>query len=218
MRILLVEDDPVLGDGLKVGLSQAGFMVDWLQDGMSADAALELEDFSLAILDLGLPRMSGLEVLRRLRQRGQDIPVLILTAQDSIEDRVAGLDGGADDYLVKPFDLDELAARVRALLRRAGGRSTPVIRVGDVQLNPVEHSVQVEGKPVNLSAREFAILQVLMENVGRVMSREQLETAMYGWDGSLESNAVEVHIHHLRRKLGGERILTLRGVGYTFPK
>lgn len=218
MRLLLVEDDPVLGDGLKTGLSQAGFTVDWAQDGAAADAALDCEQFALAILDLGLPRLEGLEVLRRLRRRGQTLPVLILTARDSTGEKVAGLDAGADDYLIKPIDLDELAARIRALLRRAGGRATPVLEVGPLRLDPASHQVELEGQPVNLSTREFSILQLLVENAGRVISRSQLEAALYGWGDSLESNAVEVHIHHLRKKLGSDSIRTLRGVGYTFPR
>ncbi len=218
MRLLLVEDDPVLGDGLKTGLSQAGFTVDWAQDGAAADAALDCEQFALAILDLGLPRLEGLEVLRRLRRRGQTLPVLILTARDSTGEKVAGLDAGADDYLIKPIDLDELAARIRALLRRAGGRAAPVLEVGPLRLDPASHQVELEGLPVNLSTREFSILQLLVENAGRVISRSQLEAALYGWGDSLESNAVEVHIHHLRKKLGSDSIRTLRGVGYTFPR
>ncbi len=218
MRLLLVEDDPVLGDGLKTGLSQAGFTVDWAQDGAAADAALDCEQFALAILDLGLPRLEGLEVLRRLRRRGQTLPVLILTARDSTGEKVAGLDAGADDYLIKPIDLDELAARIRALLRRAGGRAAPVLEVGTLRLDPASHQVELEGQPVNLSTREFSILQLLVENAGRVISRSQLEAALYGWGDSLESNAVEVHIHHLRKKLGSDSIRTLRGVGYTFPR
>lgn len=218
MRLLLVEDDCDLGDGLQTGLAQAGFTVDWVRDGASADAALAGNDFSLLILDLGLPAMEGLEVLRRLRGRGQSLPVLILTARDSTGEKVAGLDAGADDYLIKPIDLDELAARIRALLRRSGGRATPVLQVGDIRLDPAAHTVELEGRPINLSAREFSILQLLLENAGRVISRSQLESSLYGWGDALESNAVEVHIHHLRRKLGAERIRTLRGVGYTFPK
>lgn len=218
MRLLLVEDDPVLGDGLKTGLSQAGFTVDWAQDGAAADAALDCEQFALAILDLGLPRLEGLEVLRRLRRRGQTLPVLILTARDSTGEKVAGLDAGADDYLIKPIDLDELAARIRALLRRAGGRAAPILEVGPLRLDPASHQVEQEGRPVNLSTREFSILQLLVENAGRVISRSQLEAALYGWGDSLESNAVEVHIHHLRKKLGSDSIRTLRGVGYTFPR
>jgi DNA-binding response OmpR family regulator len=217
MRILLAEDDPVLGDGLRTGLAQAGFTVDWVRDGAAAEHALVCEEFALLVLDLGLPGMDGLTVLRRLRQRGASLPVLILTARDATEVKVAGLDAGADDYLVKPIDLDELAARVRALLRRAGGRAVPLLEVGDIRLDPAAHTVEVAGRPVNLSGREFSILQLLLENAGRVIRRSQLEASLYGWGEGLESNALEVHIHHLRRKLGGERIRTLRGVGYLFP-
>lgn len=217
MRILLAEDDPVLGDGLRTGLAQAGFTVDWVRDGTAAEHALVCEAFALLILDLGLPGRDGLTVLRRLRQRGASLPVLILTARDATEVKVAGLDAGADDYLVKPIDLDELAARVRALLRRAGGRAEPLLEVGDIRLDPAARTVDIAGRPVNLSGREFSILQLLLENAGRVIRRSQLEASLYGWGEGLESNALEVHIHHLRRKLGNERIRTLRGVGYLFP-
>jgi DNA-binding response OmpR family regulator len=218
MRILLVEDDPQLGDGLTVGLRQAGFAVDWVKDGLAADHALATEPFDLLVLDLGLPRLSGMELLKRVRSRNQDLPVLILTARDATADKIAGLDGGADDYLVKPVDLDELAARVRALSRRAAGRTQPVLRHGALEVDPASHQVSLDGTPVELSAREFALLQALLENAGRVMSRAQLESGLYGWRDEPESNALEVHIHHLRRKLGGELIKTLRGVGYTIPK
>lgn len=218
MRILLVEDDPLLGDGLAAGLRQSGFAVDWLKDGESASAALQAERFDLAVLDLGLPRLSGMEVLKRLRGRGSDMPVLILTARDATPDKIAGLDGGADDYLVKPVDLDELAARVRALLRRAAGRAEPALRHGNVMLDPAGHRVEVDGKPVELSAREFAVLHALLVNAGRVMTRAQLEQSIYGWSEEPDSNAIEVHIHHLRRKFGADFIKTLRGVGYTIPK
>lgn len=218
MRILLVEDDPQLGDGLTVGLRQAGFAVDWVKDGVAADHALKSEPFDLAVLDLGLPRLGGMEVLQRLRARGQDLPVLILTARDATPDKIAGLDAGADDYLVKPVDLDELAARIRALARRAGGRAAPEIHHGDLTLDPAGRRVSVAGNPVDLSAREFAVLQTLLENAGRVMTRAQLESAIYGWRDEPDSNALEVHIHHLRRKLGADFIKTLRGVGYLVEK
>ena len=170
------------------------------------------------VLDLGLPRLSGMELLRRLRRQGKSIPVLILTARDAIQDKVVGLDSGADDYLVKPVDLDELAARIRALIRRAGGRAAPVLEHGALRLDPAARSVTLDGVPVELSAREFALLQLLLENCGRVLTRTQLEQALYGWGEGVESNAVEVHIHHLRRKLGAELIKTLRGVGYVVEK
>jgi two-component system OmpR family response regulator/two-component system response regulator QseB len=218
MRVLLVEDDPQLGDGLTVGLRQAGFAVDWVRDGQAADHALHAEQFDLVVLDLGLPRLSGMEVLNRLRGRGQEVPVLILTARDATGDKVAGLDAGADDYLVKPIDLDELAARIRALTRRAAGRAAPVLLHGDIALDPAARSVTLAGKPVELPTREFAILQMLLENAGRVLTRSQLEQSVYGWREEPDSNALEVHIHHLRKKFGADLIRTLRGVGYTIPK
>jgi len=218
MRVLLVEDDPQLGDGLTVGLRQAGFAVDWVKDGAAADHVLATEAFDLLVLDLGLPRLSGMDLLVRLRARQQDLPVLILTARDATADKIAGLDGGADDYLVKPVDLDELAARIRALSRRAAGRAQPVLRHGGLELDPASHRVTLDGAPVELSAREFALLQALLENAGRVMSRAQLEGSLYGWRDEPESNVLEVHIHHLRRKLGSSLIKTLRGVGYTIAR
>lgn len=218
MRILLVEDDPLLGDGLAVGLRQSGFAVDWLKDGASAERALKSEPFDLLVLDLGLPQLSGMDVLRRLRARGQALPVLILTARDATGNKVEGLDAGADDYLVKPVDLDELAARVRALARRAAGRAAPEIRHGDIVLDPAAHRVSRAGEAVELSTREFALLVALLENAGRVMTRAQLETTLYGWGEEPDSNALEVHIHHLRRKLGTDLIRTLRGVGYLVEK
>ncbi|HJW25333.1 MAG TPA: response regulator [Rhodocyclaceae bacterium] len=218
MRLLLVEDDPCLGDGLTVGLRQAGFAVDWVKDGAAAESALHSEPFDLLVLDLGLPRLSGMEVLKRLRARGQALPVLILTARDAVADKIAGLDGGADDYLVKPIDLDELAARIRALARRAAGRASPVLRHGPLVLDPAARAATLDGRPLELSAREFALLQNFLENAGRVLTRSQLESSLYGWRDEPESNALEVHIHHLRRKLGADFIRTLRGVGYTVPK
>ncbi len=222
MRILLVEDDPLLGDGLTAGLRQAGFAMDWVKDGIAADHALKNETFDLVVLDLGLPRLSGMEVLRRLRERpgdaGGHTPVLVLTARDATGDKVAGLDAGADDYLVKPVDLDELAARVRALTRRAAGRTLPQVHHGELMLDPIARQITQHGEAVELSAREFDLLQTLLENVGRVMTRTQLEGALYGWRDEPDSNALEVHIHHLRRKLGNELIKTLRGIGYTISK
>jgi two-component system response regulator QseB len=218
MRILLVEDDPLLGDGLAAGLRQSGFAVDWLKDGESADVALKTEPFDLLVLDLGLPRLSGMEVLKKLRGRGNAMPVLILTARDTTVDKVAGLDSGADDYLVKPIDLDELAARARALTRRSAGRAVPLIEHGSLSVDPAAHKVMVDGAAVDLSTREFAILEALLDNAGRVLTRAQLETHVYGWTAEPDSNAVEVHIHHLRRKLGGNLIKTLRGVGYMIDK
>lgn len=219
MRLLIVEDDPLLGDGIQAGLRQAGFAADWVRDGIAAQAALAADDaFAAVVLDLGLPRLSGLELLRRLRGGGNRVPVLILTARDAVADRVAGLDAGGDDYLVKPFDLDELAARLRALVRRAHGQAAAVLRVGELELDSAAHTARFEGRPVELSAREYAVLQALTFNAGRVLSREQLEQALYGWGEEVESNAIEVHIHHLRRKLRPELIRTVRGVGYTLPR
>ena len=218
MRILLVEDDPQLGDGLTVGLRQAGFAVDWLRDGRSADQALQSETFDLIVLDLGLPGLGGMTVLQRARQRGQNLPILILTARDATGSKIEGLDAGADDYLVKPIDIDELSARVRALLRRSAGRAAPLLLHGELTLDPAARQVTRAGKPVELSAREYALLQMLLESAGRVLTRSQLEQSLYGWNDEPDSNALEVHIHHLRKKLGSELIRTLRGVGYTIPK
>jgi DNA-binding response OmpR family regulator len=214
MRILLVEDDELLGDGLAAGLRHCGYNVDWLRDGESARAALATEDYAALVLDLGLPRLDGMAVLRLLRAEGNAIPVLILTARDTTWDKVGGLDSGADDYLVKPVDLDELAARLRALTRRGSGTRAPLLKFRDVELDPAARRVRVLGQPVEVSAREFVILERLMRNVGKVISRAQLESALYGWGEGAESNVVEVHIHHLRRKLGADLIRTVRGVGY----
>ncbi|MFA7269132.1 MAG: response regulator [Sterolibacterium sp.] len=218
MRVLLVEDDPQLGDGLAAGMRHSGFAVDWLKDGASADAALKTESFDLVVLDLGLPRLSGMELLRRLRTRKETLPVLILTARDAVADKIDGLDAGADDYLVKPIDIDELAARLRALARRSGGRAVPNLIHGALELDLARHQVLSAGQPVELGTREFAILHALLENAGHVMTRTQLESSIYGWSEEPDSNALEVHIHHLRRKLGADLIKTLRGVGYLIEK
>jgi two-component system OmpR family response regulator/two-component system response regulator QseB len=218
MRILLVEDDPLLGDGLTVGLRQAGFAVDWVRDGQAADNALQTEIFDFVVLDLGLPRLSGMDVLTRARNRDQSMPILILTARDATGDKVSGLDAGADDYLVKPIDLDELTARIRALSRRSAGRAAPLLVHGNLTLDPAAHEVRLDGLAVELSSREFSLLQMLLESAGRVLTRSQLEQSMYGWRDEPDSNALEVHIHHLRKKLGSELIRTLRGVGYTIGK
>ncbi len=218
MRILVVEDDNLLGDGIRAGLMQAGFTVDWVKDGRTAELALQAEPFALMVLDLGLPQLSGLDLLKGLRSRDNSLPVLILTARDTVADRVKGLDAGADDYLIKPFDLAELAARIRVLLRRSSGRATPAIHHGALVLDPVVRSVTHNGSPVELSPREFAILHELLENAGRVLSRERLEQSLYGWNEEVESNAVEVHVHHLRKKLGPDLIHTVRGVGYMIPR
>lgn len=214
MRILLAEDDQLLGDGIRAGLGLEGDTVDWVNDGLAADQALATDEFDLLVLDLGLPRKDGLEVLRGLRRRGDLTPVLILTARDKVADRVAGLDAGADDYLTKPFDLDELLARVRALTRRRTGRAAPLLQHGELQLDPATHLVLLGGAPVELAPREYALLRLLLEQRGKVLSRTRLVEALYGWDGDLESNAIEVHIHHLRRKLGNSLIRTVRGIGY----
>ena len=217
MRILLVEDDPMIGEAVRDGLKLEGYTVDWVRDGKAAETALATEEFALALLDLGLPRKDGLDVLKALRARRQSIPVLVITARDTVKDRIAGLDSGADDYLVKPFDLDELAARVRALVRRSSGRPEPVVERGPVAINPATREVTVNGTPVSLSAREYALLNALTERPGIVLSRSQLEDRLYGWGEEVGSNAVEVHIHNLRRKLGEDVIRTVRGVGYTIP-
>ncbi len=217
MRLLLVEDDAMIGRGVQQGLRQDGYAVDWVRDGASAELALADGKYELLMLDLGLPRKDGLALLVGLRKRGDRIPVLIVTARDAVADRVRGLDAGADDYLVKPFDLDELSARVRALMRRHAGRAEPVIRHGRLALNPATHEVRLDDAPVALSAREFALLQALLEKPGAPLSRAQIEERVYGWGEEVESNAIEVHIHALRRKLGADTIRNVRGVGYMVP-
>ena len=214
MRILLAEDDPLLGDGLRAGLRQLGFQVDWVRDGEAAQRELAAEPYAAAVLDLGLPRKDGLDVLAALRQAGSTVPVLVLTARDAVPDRIRGLDAGADDYVVKPVDLEELAARLRALVRRAHGQPQEYLTAQDVRLDPASRSVLQAGAPVALSSREFDLLHVLMLNAGRVLSREQLEQHLYSWGREVDSNAVEVHVHHLRRKLGADLVQTVRGVGY----
>lgn len=218
MRLLLVEDDELLGDGVKTGLSQDGYTVDWLKDGESAEAALKTETFDLIVLDLGLPKLSGLHLLQHIRHQGIATPVLILTARETIEDRVKGLDSGADDYLTKPFDLDELSARIRALIRRSSGRADVTIQYRNIILDPASHSVTVDGNPIKFPRREFALLQKLLESTGHVLSREQLMQSMYGWDEDVDSNALEVHIHNLRKKLNADYIRTIRGIGYMIEK
>ena len=218
MRILLVEDDEALGEGIRVALKPEGYTVDWARDGASALHALTHEDFGLAVLDLGLPRMDGLEVLQRLRAGANGIPVLVLTARDSTADRIAGLDAGADDYLVKPFDVDELKARIRALLRRSFSRAQPVLEYREVSLDPVAQQVSYRGQPVALQRKEFLLLHELLAQPGRVLTRDRLQQVLYGWDEEAESNALEVHIHHLRKKLFPELIRTVRGVGYLVDK
>jgi two-component system OmpR family response regulator/two-component system response regulator QseB len=218
MRILLAEDDPLLGDGLRAGLRQLGFQVDWVRDGLAAERELGTGDYAAAVLDLGLPLKDGLAVLQALRQRQISTPILVLTARDAVPDRIRGLDLGADDYVVKPVDLHELGARLRSLVRRAHGQAQEALRWGAVLLEPAARQVSLHGTAVTLSTRDFDLLQVLMLNAGRVLSREQLEQQLYSWGHEVESNAIEVHIHHLRRKLQPELIQTLRGVGYTVPR
>ena len=218
MRVLVVEDDRMIAKGLHTALRQDGYAVDGVRDGRSASEALRGSKFDLVLLDLGLPERDGLEVLRDLRRRGDATPVIIVTARDDIETRIEGLDAGADDYIVKPFDLDEVAARMRSVLRRAAGRGDPCIRHRGITLNPVSHSVERDGEPVMLSAHEFAVLEALLQRPGAVLSRAQLEDRLYGWGDSVESNAIEVYVHGLRRKLGSDAIRTLRGVGYFVPK
>ena len=214
MRLLLVEDDPMIGDAIRVGLKREGFTVDWVRRAEAGGEALRTEPYELALLDLGLPGGDGLTLLKAIRGKGMSLPVLIITARDAVADRVAGLDAGGDDYLVKPFDLDELAARIRALLRRKSGRPAPQLEHLGVVLDPAAHRVTSEGVEVALSPREFALLQLLLERPGAILSRAQIEERLYGWGEEIESNAVEVHIHGLRRKLGAQLILTVRGVGY----
>lgn len=218
MRILLVEDDLMVGEAARKGLRQDGFAVDWVQDGAAATLALRQEDYALVLLDLGLPQKNGLAVLQELRAAGNKVPVLIATARDAVADRVAGLDAGADDYLIKPYDLEELSARMRALLRRQAGRVDSLIQVRDVSLNPATREVLLQGRPVVLSAREFTLLQAFLDRPGVVLSRAQLEEKLYGWDDSVDSNAIEVHIHALRKKLGSDFIKNVRGIGYLVPK
>jgi DNA-binding response OmpR family regulator len=218
MRVLLVEDDPMIGQGLQTAVRQGGFAVDWMRDGEAADAALAAAKFDLLLLDLGLPKRDGLELLRQLRRRGDHTPAIILTARDDIRNRIAGLDSGADDYIVKPFDLDEVMARMRSVLRRAAGRGDPCIQHGDLRLDPVTRTVERGGVPVSLSAHEYSVLEALLQRPGAVLSRTQLEDRLYGWDEPIASNAVEVYVHGLRRKLGSDAIRTLRGVGYFVPK
>ena len=218
MRLLLVEDDTMIGESVRLGLRQDGFVIDWVQDGKAAELALSNETYALLLLDFGLPKKGGLEVLKNLRSQRNPIPVLVLTARDAVADRVQGLDAGADDYLVKPFDLDELAARIRALLRRQSGRIETELRCGDLTINPATHQVFLSAKEIALSGKEFAILHALIDRPGAVLSRAQLEQHLYGWDEEIESNAVEVHIHNLRKKLGSELIRNVRGVGYLVEK
>jgi two-component system response regulator QseB len=218
MRLLLAEDDTMIGESVRRGLRQDGFAVDWVQDGRAAEVALADNVHDLVLLDLGLPRKEGLDVLRGMRRRGDARPVLIVTARDAVADRVAGLDAGADDYVLKPFELTELAARIRALLRRRSGRAAPIVAFGDIALDPATHEVRVRGVPIALSAREFALLEALLARPGAVLSRAQLEEKLYGWNEEVGSNAVEVHLHALRRKLPPDTIRNVRGVGWTIAR
>lgn len=214
MRLLLAEDDALLGDGLRAGLRQQGFQVDWVRDGEAAERELRAEPYAAAVLDLGLPRKDGMEVLAAIRRAGLDLPVLVLTARDTVPDRVRGLDTGADDYVIKPVDLHELAARLRALIRRAHGQTQELLVAQDIALDPASRSVRRNGEVVALSTREFDLLHTFLLNADHVLSREQLEQHLYSWGQEVDSNAVEVHIHNLRKKLGNTLIQTVRGVGY----
>ncbi|MDW9231799.1 response regulator [Burkholderia sp. Bmkn7] len=214
MRVLLVEDDPLIGSGLEQGLKQEGFAVDWVKDGDAASLALRATGYGLLLLDLGLPNRDGLSVLAALRRRDENLPAIIITARDGVPDRIAGLDSGADDYLVKPFELDELLARIRAVNRRHAGRAQTTLAIGSLRLDPVKHLVWLGDDEVTLSPKEFVLLHELMRDPGAVISREQFEERLYSWGEEIESNAVQVHIHNLRKKLGHDMIRTVRGVGY----
>jgi DNA-binding response OmpR family regulator len=218
MRVLLVEDDAILGDGIKSGLSQAGFGVDWAKTCDEGRLAVTTNQYEALVLDLGLPDESGLNLLRELRSSNNPIPVLILTARDTLQDKLAGFSRGADDYLVKPFELDELIARLRAMLRRFHGRPGSKIRYGNIEIDPEGRTISQNGLSIDLPQREFTLLEDLIENQGRVLSRAQLEQSLYGWNADVESNAIEVHVHHLRKKLGSGLIKTVRGVGYMIEK
>lgn len=208
----------MIAQGVQTALRQSGFAVDWMRDGRSADSALQSSTFDVVLLDLGLPQRDGIDVLRDLRKRGDATPVIILTARDDISHRIAGLDAGADDYVVKPFDIDEVTARMRSVLRRAAGRGDSTIVHGDLRLDTASRTVQRGGSPIALSGHEYAVLEALLQRPGAVLSRAQLEDRLYGWDEQIGSNAIEVYVHGLRRKLGSEVIRTLRGVGYFVPK
>ncbi|TFW28156.1 response regulator transcription factor [Massilia arenosa] len=218
MRILLAEDDALLGDGLRAGLRQRGYQVDWVRSGDAAESELRAQPYAAAVLDLGLPHKDGMEVLAAVRRAGVTVPVLVLTARDAIPDRIRGLDAGADEYVVKPVDLDELAARLRALVRRAHGQVQETLRFQDLELDPAARQLRQAGAPVTLSAREFDLLHTFLLNAGRVLTRDQLEQHLYSWGQEVDSNAVEVHVHNLRRKLGAGLIRTVRGIGYMLPR
>jgi two-component system response regulator QseB len=214
MRILLIEDDAMIGRAMRHGLVDAGFTVDWVTDGRAAELALANDVYDLAVLDLGLPVKDGMAILATLRGQGNSLPVLVASARDTVRDRIAGLEAGADDYVLKPFDLDELVARVRALLRRKAGSGLPLLKAGSLVLDPVRKVVTRDEETIDLSAKEFALLETLMQRPGAVLSRAQLEESVYGWGEEIGSNAIEVHLHHLRKKLGAATIKNVRGVGY----
>ncbi len=218
MRLLLVEDDTMIGESVLQVLRAEHYAVDWVRDGSVADDALRSERYDLVLLDLGLPKRDGLDVLRRLRDRHDAVPVLVATARDAVGDRIAGLDAGADDYVVKPYDIDELLARIRALLRRSAGRGEPVFEHKGVKLNPATREASLHGQPVSLSAREWAVLEPLLARPGMVLSRAQLEEKLFSWKDDVSSNAVEVYIHGVRKKLGADFIQTVRGLGYLVPR
>ncbi len=218
MRILLVEDDIMIGESVLDCLRAEHYAVDWVKNGAAADSALRTDTYDLVLLDLGLPQRDGLTILRDLRTRKDRTPVLIATARDAISDRIAGLDAGADDYVVKPYDVDELLARIRALIRRSAGRAEPVFEHGGISIDPQTHSATVDGIPVPLTAREWAVLEPLIARPGMIFSRAQLEEKLYSWKDGISSNAVEVYIHGLRKKLGQDLIQNVRGVGYVIPK
>lgn len=218
MRILLVEDDPSLASGIRLALKPEHYTVDHLTDGASALNALKTEPFNAVILDLGLPRVDGMEVLNAVRRHGNQVPILVLTARDAVDNRIAGLDAGADDYLTKPFEVDELKARLRALLRRSQEQTSPVLACRGIELHPQTLSVLYQTQKVILSRRELTLLQEFMSHPGRVFTRDTLARLVYGWEEDVESNAIEVHIHHLRRKLFPEVIRTVRGIGYVMDK
>lgn len=214
MRLLLIEDDPMIGKSIREGLKRDGYSVDWVRDGWAGEQSAKSESYEMIILDIGLPRMDGLSLLSSIRATGQTMPVLIITARSEIEDRVMGLDAGADDYLVKPFSMSELSARVRALLRRSFGRADTNVAAGGLEVNPQTREVFVNGKSITLSHRELALIEHLMRRPGAIISKSKLEQSIYGWGEEVESNTVEVHISNLRKKLGAEKIATVRGVGY----
>ncbi|MGZ5035461.1 MAG: response regulator [Usitatibacter sp.] len=218
MRLLLVEDDSMIGEAAREGLRHEGHTVDWVRDGREAEASVASTAYDLVLLDLGLPKRDGLSVLKSWRAHGESVPVLIITARDSVNDRISGLDAGADDYLVKPFDLDELSARVRAVLRRRAGRAASTMKLGDLEIDTSAKRVKWKGEDVSLSAREYALLEALADRPGAYLTRAQLEERLYGWDEEIASNAVEVHIHGLRRKLDPSLIRNVRGMGYTIAK